>query len=166
MEWESTDMAFPSTCGWLSCITDQCMVMNLKGNLSTTISKWRKCQNDDISVSVDTVECRCNTVQFIAISSFLALQWQQQNLNQSSNSQQTPHTSPSRASYGESLVGICENIDRVITAPHRTVFGLKTLLWGGPWIIIPAASIPRITATWWVPGLLIRWNMMISICDV
>ena len=30
----------------------------------------------------------------------MALQWQEENLNQSSNSQQTPHTLPLRASYG------------------------------------------------------------------
>ena len=29
-----------------------------------------------------------------------------------------PHTSPSRASYGVSIVRILEKIDRVITAPH------------------------------------------------
>ena len=33
-------------------------------------------------------------------------------------SQQTPHTSTSRASYGVSLVRILEKIDRVITALH------------------------------------------------
>ena len=33
-------------------------------------------------------------------------------------SQQIPHTSPSRASYGVSIARILEKIDRVITAPH------------------------------------------------
>ena len=33
-------------------------------------------------------------------------------------SQETPHTSPSRASYGVSLARLLEKIDRVITAPH------------------------------------------------
>ena len=40
-----------------------------------------------------TVECRYNAVQFIMILSS-ALQWQQQNINQTSNSQQTPHIPP------------------------------------------------------------------------
>ena len=48
----------------------------------------------------------------------LALWWQQQNVNQTSKSQQTPHTSPSRASYVVAIVRIWEEIDRVITALH------------------------------------------------
>ena len=39
-------------------------------------------------------------------------------MNQILESQQTPHTSPSRASYGVSFVKILEKTDRVITAPH------------------------------------------------
>ena len=31
--------------------------------------------------------------------------------------QKAPHASPYRASYGVSFVSICEEIDRVITAP-------------------------------------------------
>ena len=62
----------------------------------------------------NTVECRYNAVQFIAILP-LALQWQQQN----TNSQQTPENSPWQASYGVSIVRIREKIDRVIMAPHR-----------------------------------------------
>ena len=64
-----------------------------------------------------TVEGRCNAIQLITIL-FMALRWQEQNLNQTSNSQQTPHTSPSRASYGVSIVRILEKIDLVITALH------------------------------------------------
>ena len=64
-----------------------------------------------------TVECRYNAVQFITTSSSES-QWQHQNENQTSESQQTPHTSPSRASYGVPIVMICDKIDRVITAPH------------------------------------------------
>ena len=37
------------------------------------------------------------------------------------NSQKTPHTSPSRASYGVSFLMIWEKIDRVITEPHCTI---------------------------------------------
>ena len=32
--------------------------------------------------------------------------------------QNTPHTSPQRASYGVYFVNICEKTNRVITAPH------------------------------------------------
>ena len=49
------------------------------------------------------------------------LQWQQQNLNQIWNTQQTPHTSPQRASYGVYFVRILEKINRVIMAPHCIV---------------------------------------------
>ena len=64
-----------------------------------------------------TVECRYNAVQFIMILSS-ALQRQQQNINQTSNSRQTPHIPPSRVSYGVSIVRIWEKIDRVIMTPH------------------------------------------------
>ena len=40
------------------------------------------------------------------------------NVNQTSNSQQTPHTSPSRASYGMFIMKILKKTDCVITAPH------------------------------------------------
>ena len=66
-----------------------------------------------------TVKCRYNAVQFIKILPS-TLRWQWQNVNQTSNLQQTPHTSPSRASYGVSIVRIWEKIDRVIVAPHCT----------------------------------------------
>ena len=65
----------------------------------------------------DTVECRYNAVQFITILQ-TAVRWQQHNVNQISNSQQTPHTSPSRASYGVSIMRILKKINRAITAPH------------------------------------------------
>ena len=41
----------------------------------------------------DTVECRHNAVNFITILQ-TELQWQQQNVNKTWNTQQTPHTSP------------------------------------------------------------------------
>ena len=63
------------------------------------------------------VECRYNAVQFMTIL-FMALWWQQRNLNQTLYSQQTPQTSPSRASFGLSTVRIWEKIDRLITAPR------------------------------------------------
>ena len=40
-----------------------------------------------------------------------------QTVNQRLNSQTTPHISPSRASYGVSIVGIGEKTDRLITVP-------------------------------------------------
>ena len=46
------------------------------------------------------------------------MQERRQNINQKLYPQQTPHTSPWRASYGMPYVNICEKIDRVITAPH------------------------------------------------
>ena len=45
-----------------------------------------------------------------------------QKRDQISVSQQTPHTSPSRASYGVSIVRILEKNDRVRTAPHCICF--------------------------------------------
>ena len=39
-------------------------------------------------------------------------------MNQILDSQQTPHISPSQASYGVSIVRILEKIDSVITAPR------------------------------------------------
>ena len=66
-----------------------------------------------------TAECHYNAVQFITILPS-ALRWQQQNVNQTSKSQHTPHTSPLRASYRVSILKIWEKINRVITAPHCT----------------------------------------------
>ena len=47
-----------------------------------------------------------------------ALRWQQQNLNQTLNSQETPSTSPSCMSYGASVVRILEKINQVIRPLH------------------------------------------------
>ena len=63
------------------------------------------------------VQCRYNAARFITILT-TALLWHQHNLNQSSNSQPTPHTSPSLASYGVSIMRILKKTDRIITAPH------------------------------------------------
>ena len=68
----------------------------------------------------NTVKCHYNAIQFIMIS-FMAPWWEEQNLNQISNSQQTPHTSPSRASYGVSIVRILEKTDHVIMVPHCSI---------------------------------------------
>ena len=63
------------------------------------------------------VECHYNVVQFIMIF-HMTLRWQQQDVYQTWTSQQTPHTSPSRVSYGESIVRIWGKTDCVITAPY------------------------------------------------
>ena len=47
---------------------------------------------------------------------FMPLRWQQQNLSYISNSQKTPHTPPSWASYMMSIVRILEKTDSVIMA--------------------------------------------------
>ena len=57
-----------------------------------------------------TLECRCNVVQFITIL-HTVLRCQQKNMNQTSKfSQQTPHSSPSWASYGVPIVRMLKRI--------------------------------------------------------
>ena len=73
------------------------------------VLRWR-----DIYLDIHTVECHYNAVQFIMIL-HIALQWQQQKVNQTSNSQQTPHTLPSWVRNGMSFVKILEKIDHIIT---------------------------------------------------
>ena len=50
-----------------------------------------------------------------------------QKVNQILESQHTPHISPSRASYGVSVVRILEKIDCVMTAPRCTLTSLISL---------------------------------------
>ena len=69
------------------------------------------------SAFLTTVKCRYNAVQYITIL-HRALRKQWQKTNQILESQQTPHFSPSRASYGMSIVRIMGRIDRIITAPR------------------------------------------------
>ena len=47
-------------------------------------------------------------------------------MHQILESKQTPHNSPSRASYAASIVRIWEKIDRVITVPHCIYFYLNS----------------------------------------
>ena len=54
-------------------------------------------------------------------------------------SQQTPHTSPSRASYGVSLVRILEKTDRAIMAPHCIWFIVFLIIA----TVVPISQIPR-----------------------
>ena len=54
-----------------------------------------------------------NMVQYNMIM-HTSLLWLRQNINQGLHSQKTPHNSPSRVSYGMSIVNIFEKTDRVI----------------------------------------------------
>ena len=55
-------------------------------------------------------------------------------MNQILESQQTPHTSPLRASYGVSIVRIWDKFDRVITALHCIEMGI--------WLLYPIPDRP------------------------
>ena len=55
----------------------------------------------------NTVKCRYNAVQYNMIS-HTAQQWLKQNIYQNYHSQKTTHSSPSRASYGVSILMIWE----------------------------------------------------------
>ena len=63
----------------------------------------------------------CN-VKLVSLLLIIVNHQKHQNVNQNSNWQQTPHTSPSRTSYGVPIVSIWEKIDHVITAPHCSWF--------------------------------------------
>ena len=67
--------------------------------------------------SHNAVESRCDAVKICKILNEW-LQYLGQNVSQMLDTQKTPHTSPSRASYGVYFVNICEKINRVITAPR------------------------------------------------
>ena len=64
-----------------------------------------------------TVKCCYKVVQFTMIlHTTLWYKWQK--VNQILESQETPHISPTHASYGVCIVRIWEKIDSVITATH------------------------------------------------
>ena len=67
----------------------------------------------------NTVKCHYNMVQHNMIL-HIVQQWLTQNMIQRLYSQKTPHTSPSRASYGVFFVAIWVTIDHVIMAPHQS----------------------------------------------
>ena len=97
-----------------------------------------------------TVECCYNVVQFIMVLQ-TALQWQQQNVNKTSNSQQAPHTSPSRVSSGVSIMINLKKIDCIILAPH-CMYVLHDLC-------SPIHNVLWITLhTHWFPGTLNRFD--------
>ena len=77
------------------------------------------------------VKCQYNAIQFITIL-HRVLRWQWQKMNQILESQQTPHISPSQASYVVSVVRNLEKIDRVITAPCCTVHNINSS--DGTWL--------------------------------
>ena len=96
------------------------------------IAQWVSKLNSNAT----TVEYHHNAVQFITIL-HMTLWWQQQNIYHTSNSQQTPHTSPSQASYGVSIVRFFKKIDCDITAPNCiSLWNLKRF------------SVTRIIVTW------------------
>ena len=68
-------------------------------------------------VKIYIVMCRYNAVEYDLIWK-TSLQWLRQSINQSLNPQNTPHTSPWRASYGICFVRILNEINHVITTPH------------------------------------------------
>ena len=68
-------------------------------------------------MSLSTVKCHYDRVQHIMIL-LKAMKWQQQNWNQVSNSQQTPHILPWRARYGLSVVRIWEKINCIVMAQY------------------------------------------------
>ena len=104
-------------------------------------------------VPLCTIGSRYNAVQFITIL-HTALRWQQQNVNQTSKSQETPHTSPWRASYEVSIMRIVKKTNRVITAPRciwpyysmgwplirKSIYTMVLLF---PWHWEGTSSIPR-----------------------
>ena len=99
-----------------------CVLLEIK--ITTTTISPRIIQ---AGLMLKSVECRYNAIGFIPIL-HTALLWQQQNINQTSNSQQTPHSSPSRVSYGVSIMRILKKIVRVITAPQCCNSNLSTII--------------------------------------
>ena len=95
------------------------MMVRSTTHICITRPQWVKKSYFQLLSLLNTVECHYNAVQYITVL-HTALQWQLQNINKASNSQQTPHSSPSQASYGVFIVRIWEKIDCVITAPCCT----------------------------------------------
>ena len=78
---------------------------------------------DHTYASETSVDSRYNAVQFITIlHTALRLKWRK--VNHIWESQQTPHISPSRASYGVFIVKIFEKIDLAITTPRCSKYTL------------------------------------------
>ena len=87
-------------------------------------------------LKTSTVKCRYNVVQIIMLL-HMALLKQRQKITQIFESQQAPYISPSRASYGVSIVKIWGVIDRIITALHGSWQYI-----GKVWKLISAFIIP------------------------
>ena len=96
------------------CLPD---LQSLLKNQQSNICRWLETPRRDCDITKlrlrimimfsYTAGCRYNAAQYNMIF-HTALQWLKQNMNHSLNSQQTPHSSPLRASYGVSIVGIFE----------------------------------------------------------
>ena len=94
------------------CFTCCRVAGDLRGHKSHMMSLYRR-----ILHARGTVEYRYNAVQYDMILCTV-LQWLKQNMNKRFYPQNSSHISPSRASYGVSVVRIREKTGRVITLPH------------------------------------------------
>ena len=72
------------------------------------------------------IECRYNAVQY-SMTLYTALQWWRENIDQSLYTQKTTHSSPSRASYGMSIVRISVCLTNFGT--HQPEGPIKHLVW-------------------------------------
>ena len=104
-----------------------------------------------------TVECRFKAVHFIPIL-HRAPRWQQQNVNQTSHTQQTPHTSPSRAiyrnfeenwpRYNGTTLSFEETFSVMYVYDVYHVCGIKltikTIIWQQSWTWFPSRYMYRL----------------------
>ena len=104
-------------------VNDECinyLLWGMSGELPPCI-----CPTNEIPIKFQIWKIKkCFIIQSSAVTMWsnmilhMVLRKQQQNRNQTSDSQQTRQTSPSRVSYGVSIMRNLKKIDRVITAPH------------------------------------------------
>ena len=110
------------------CQCEKCWIFLKKNKRMIAISIILLQQNDPAIRMTTTVECHINTVEFIMIL-HMALWWQQQNINQTSNSQQTTHTSPSKTCYGVLLWEFWRKLAmflRYCTVPNHSTDNIMT----------------------------------------
>ena len=81
------------------------------------ISLWIVMSLLDFCQQGRKVKCHYKAAQYCNIL-YKQLTELRQNINQMLDPQNTPHTSPKRASYGVSFANNCDKIDCVITASH------------------------------------------------
>ena len=137
----------------------------------TLMSSHAQCKTDC------TVECRNNAVQLTMIL-HTTLQWLWQNINPISNSQKTPHTLPSRASYG---VFYYENFEENWPCYNGTAlyleYGRKHHKWKSPpYTMAPVILADRVYGCIWcyleITGVwasyytqiydIVTWGLLIS----